>query len=402
MLTCFHVVQSYVSPEKRREISVQFDYFDSEQIDPTDWINTDPNWDIPISKYSVEEDVNKDDGDPSEEFLDYALLKLASDVETFRKPYAISANAPLPPKDDPILIVGHPGPTELQKMKVSFAAPGFEKECSNGSRFVYRASTEKGSSGSPVFSRDFELIGMHHNRGQINRSDTRLYKNNRGIPIALIAKALGRSNIETAPDSGDSDQKKVQGESHGTVSIDLESNNASSANGPVADLNYLRIALVILSAVVALGFLAFLLIPSLWPQRDGEITVEEVRYALPHHFEPGSGLLQNFNLLSTDEKNQLFFVKSGKLAVNSLGHYEVSISEQGEEWAVYGAFAGSDGKHFQGELVTTPTALTDNKVISIQKHGTKQIGDDERIVLLICVVSRKELELPEVSIRAIQ
>jgi formylglycine-generating enzyme required for sulfatase activity/V8-like Glu-specific endopeptidase len=190
VLTCYHVVASHLSESARSKIKVQFDYFSSNDTKETDWLPVDPNWDIPNSQYSKQEDELSEDGDPDVSFLDFALLKLSEPVEDFRVPYRLKDAVGLPAKNTPVLIAGHPGPDKLQPIKISMAAPGFEKASKKGARIVYKVDTEHGSSGSPVFNGEFQLIGMHHNRGQLNPTVARRYKNNRGIPILPIVEAL--------------------------------------------------------------------------------------------------------------------------------------------------------------------------------------------------------------------
>ena len=58
----------------------------------------------------------------------------------------------------------------------------------------YKPSTLPGSSGSPVYNRAFNVVALHHNRGQIATEAT-FYGNNQGIPLALIREHL-RANQE--------------------------------------------------------------------------------------------------------------------------------------------------------------------------------------------------------------
>jgi V8-like Glu-specific endopeptidase len=58
----------------------------------------------------------------------------------------------------------------------------------------YRAPTEVGSSGSPVFNRDWELLGLHHGGGKdmarLNNKPCR-YAANEGIWIEAIRQGAG-------------------------------------------------------------------------------------------------------------------------------------------------------------------------------------------------------------------
>tara|TARA_R110000744_G_scaffold114988_1_gene215059 strand:+ start:11439 stop:12536 length:1098 start_codon:yes stop_codon:yes gene_type:complete len=81
-----------------------------------------------------------------------------------------------------VIIVQHPDKRPLQ---ISF---GFEKSLglsNNGNRLRYNVNTENGSSGSPVFDHNFELIALH-NMGDPSFNP----QYNQGIPIWLIAKKI--------------------------------------------------------------------------------------------------------------------------------------------------------------------------------------------------------------------
>lgn len=78
------------------------------------------------------------------------------------------------------------------------AAPGFESINENQTRMIYKTSTLKGSSGSPVFDRQFRLIALHHNRGE---EGDKFFKNNRGIPVAKIVSQLRESKWKDIPEN---------------------------------------------------------------------------------------------------------------------------------------------------------------------------------------------------------
>ena len=186
VLTCYHVVEDYIGEPDRKLITVCFD--NPEGGSETSVI-VDPTWDIPFAPYS-EHDKRLSTRDPKVEELDFAVLKLSAKVEE-RGSFSLDHSVRLPRIGEPILIAGHPGPNPpLQTLKFSTAAPGYEGTNGNGTRVIYKTSTEKGSSGSPVFDRKFRLIAMHHNRGQVGGE---FYHNNRGIPIKLVLDFLNTS-----------------------------------------------------------------------------------------------------------------------------------------------------------------------------------------------------------------
>jgi len=109
----------------------------------------------------------------TEDLLDFALLRLTSKVEPIRGKLS-------PAKQEfevnqVLLILQHAkgDPLQIGIGHVTAILP---------TKVVYNANTEEGSSGSPIFNMNWELVGIHH------YGDPR---NNSGIPIAPIWKLLG-------------------------------------------------------------------------------------------------------------------------------------------------------------------------------------------------------------------
>ena len=59
----------------------------------------------------------------------------------------------------------------------------------NGTRIRYRTNTEPGSSGSPVFTMDWDLVGLHH------YGDPRWQKPlfNQAVPIELVRMRIEKN-----------------------------------------------------------------------------------------------------------------------------------------------------------------------------------------------------------------
>jgi S1-C subfamily serine protease len=116
--------------------------------------------------------------------LDATLLRLEEQPSGF-KLYPITSGVPLP-EEGRVYIIGHPGGRELSislndNLLLDWQDPWLH----------YRTPTEGGSSGSPVFNHDWQLIGLHHagdlNMRKLNGKEG-TYAANEGIWIQTILK----------------------------------------------------------------------------------------------------------------------------------------------------------------------------------------------------------------------
>jgi endonuclease G len=91
---------------------------------------------------------------------------------------------------EPVRIVGHP---EGRPMQLSIASPGGVRLTPPKNRVRYATNTESGSSGSPVFNKDWRIVALHHaagptpTPGDFNMSSGDF---NQGIPMSLILEDL--------------------------------------------------------------------------------------------------------------------------------------------------------------------------------------------------------------------
>jgi hypothetical protein len=118
--------------------------------------------------------------------LDYALLRLAEspgcDVirgGTERGKIDLPEKSPGLHVGEPLAIVQHP---DGEPLKLAVGLRGVKK-LNLPARVTYEVNTEGGSSGAPVFNKNWELVALH--RGQVK--NTRL---NEGIPIQSIVAEL--------------------------------------------------------------------------------------------------------------------------------------------------------------------------------------------------------------------
>jgi hypothetical protein len=99
--------------------------------------------------------------------------------------------------DDPMLILQHPRGTYL-KLAIE-TSPSLAYD-TNHTRLRYTTNTEPGSSGSPCFTADWELIALHH-AGDPEYSDLHKPEYNQGIPIWLVYADLLEQGLESYFDS---------------------------------------------------------------------------------------------------------------------------------------------------------------------------------------------------------
>jgi hypothetical protein len=133
---------------------------------------------------------------------DASLLRLATPV-TGIAPLAFAAALPAIDDAARVYIVGHPGGRDLafsfqDNELLDHEGPPVGKPLIPGvCRLHYRAPTEGGSSGSPVFnSRLWQVIALHHKGGKIGmpklNAKEGTYGANEGVSIQSIAAAMKR------------------------------------------------------------------------------------------------------------------------------------------------------------------------------------------------------------------
>lgn len=134
--------------------------------------------------------------------LDCALLRLAEPVAGV-EPLPLARALPLMEPGARVYVIGHPGGRELafslqDNALLDHEGPPAGKPAIAGvCRVHYRAPTEGGSSGSPVFNaRLWEVIALHHSGGKLGmpklNGQAGTYAANEGIWVQSIAAALAQ------------------------------------------------------------------------------------------------------------------------------------------------------------------------------------------------------------------
>ena len=135
---------------------------------------------------------------PAPDELDYAIVRLDGTpgndpvgakaspnspprgwIGVSEKPFAFNAQAPL-------MVLQHP---DAAPLKLALEMNGIIGLNANRTRVRYTVNTEGGSSGSPCFSTDFQLVALHH-AGDPNFAAGHKPTFNQGIPFDAIVALL--------------------------------------------------------------------------------------------------------------------------------------------------------------------------------------------------------------------
>ncbi len=117
------------------------------------------------------------------EELDYTVVTL-KEVPDFGKPLIFKSK--LMRRDDRVAIIQHPG-GHLKKISIQNNFVAY----ADNQVLQYTTSTEPGSSGSPVFDDDFQVVGIHHSGGMLVEPNTQQrYLRNAGTSAIAVLKDL--------------------------------------------------------------------------------------------------------------------------------------------------------------------------------------------------------------------
>jgi V8-like Glu-specific endopeptidase len=200
VLTNWHVFEIAKKAGKVGELGCRFDYvrLPDDTVDPGQLVMLEGGESIDTSPYSAAEQTDNPESPlPTLQELDYALLRLAARIGdqqidgTPRKWITLpKATMPLV-ADSPILIVQHP---EGSTMKLALDTQAVVGLNGNKTRLRYRTNTEPGSSGSPVFTMDWDIVALHHYGDP--KWQNPLF--NQGVPIELIRQRIDNGGFGSA------------------------------------------------------------------------------------------------------------------------------------------------------------------------------------------------------------
>ncbi len=185
VLTNWHVVAATKTANTLGQLACRFDYLrlDNNTRQPGLAVALHTDGCISSRPYSPAElTATPGDPPPTANQLDYALLRLAEAVgiPDNRNWITLPDKTVALEKGAPLLIVQHP---DGAPMKLAMDTNSIIDYNANKTRLRYATNTEAGSSGSPCFSMDWELLALHH-FGDPAWNTSPLY--NQGIPIDLI------------------------------------------------------------------------------------------------------------------------------------------------------------------------------------------------------------------------
>lgn len=197
VLTNYHVVSDYLEDTDAQKLQVRFDAEpQTDTIREADEGVVFAVKEILISSPYTKGDPGNRKGPPEKDELDFAILLLDEDAgnsmiggggaqkDPLKRDYIeMPFDNPKFEVGGPLIIYQYPGGRELM---MSIDTEAVLETAWHGMRVRYRNNTERGSSGSPVFDMEWNLVALHHATGPDTEGEAELVEFNQGIPIALI------------------------------------------------------------------------------------------------------------------------------------------------------------------------------------------------------------------------
>ncbi len=210
LLTNYHVMDKVINRETLQKagqawaapenVAFRFDYkvLSGNVVNPGALYQLSDDWLVDSSPMSHWDHVlPPKSGDPNPDELDYALLRLKGKpgnnavgvqatpdtlaphrgwVRLYEQEYGFAGGSPL-------LILQHP---KADPLKLAFDTNAIISLNGSKTRVTYRTNTEPGSSGSPCFNLNWDLVALHH----AGDPDSVAPQYNQGIPLKGILELL--------------------------------------------------------------------------------------------------------------------------------------------------------------------------------------------------------------------
>ena len=200
VLTCFHVLMDIINQDDRvrtgasENVRIEFEDLGGDLKLETSLMRVrlkSGGWLIHYARFS-QFDFGKTNGLPNEDELDFALIRLDRRIGEDRGWIDLEAtrsSASLLPENPFLAILQHPG---LRAQAAAFDSSMLEYN-GNGTRVRYHVNTEPGSSGSPCFDQNWNLVAVHH-AGAYTKSTGEKF--NQGVPVSKIVTHITASGID--------------------------------------------------------------------------------------------------------------------------------------------------------------------------------------------------------------
>ena len=207
VMTNYHVVESLMGEQPEDspdEVSLRFDFKVTTSGTTTNQgvrYELADEWLIDSSPYSNAEGNGIEAPAPTENELDYAILRVAGGKDNVLPGEEVIGKdvnrswVKIPDKNhsfrsnEPLFIVQHP---EGEPLKLALDTSAITKLNSNQTRVRYKTNTEKGSSGSPCFNSNWKLVALHHMGDPVSKFKAQW---NQGIPISVIRGHLQQKGV---------------------------------------------------------------------------------------------------------------------------------------------------------------------------------------------------------------
>jgi hypothetical protein len=190
VLTNHHVIAPVLAGDwEPKQLRAQFDHWEltDGRVDAGTIVKLAKEWLIASEPHDpIDTTVHDLAADPAPANLDFALLRLARKIGSEKKRgwIDLGITAPDAAANAPVFIVQH---AAGKPMELALDTNGIIGYSPKQRRVRYRTNTLAGSSGSPVFTQDWELLALHHaGDPQYPKLDTGNY--NEGIPIRTLVK----------------------------------------------------------------------------------------------------------------------------------------------------------------------------------------------------------------------